>query len=120
MQLIDYFHELRLMKEGEDINFQKASCTLDGCVKVYSTRVDSVVTETSRFLSGLSDKNRTDDSSKSKGNSDCDDDDDEVATKKRQKKKVSTLSLPHYSMYQILILKRLLMRGKRWRQMRRR
>lgn len=35
------------------INFQKASCTLDGCVKIWTSRVDSVATETGKLLSGL-------------------------------------------------------------------
>ncbi|EXJ64894.1 hypothetical protein A1O7_01233 [Cladophialophora yegresii CBS 114405] len=53
--LIDYFHDLSLLKEGDGVNFQKASCTLDGCVKIYTSRVDSVATETGRLLSGLAD-----------------------------------------------------------------
>jgi condensin complex subunit 2 len=59
VQLIDYFHELSLMRDedGGEINFQKASCTLDGCVKVYTTRVDAVASETNRLLTGLSDNN---------------------------------------------------------------
>lgn len=40
--------------DGTGINFQKASCTLDGCVKVWTSRVDSVATETGKLLSGLS------------------------------------------------------------------
>jgi condensin complex subunit 2 len=59
MQLIDYFHELSLMRDGDSINFQKASCTLDGCVKVYTTRVDAVASETNLLLSGLSNDART-------------------------------------------------------------
>lgn len=51
--LIDYFHDMSLLKEGNSINFQKASCTLDGCIKIYTSRVDSVVTETGKLLSGL-------------------------------------------------------------------
>lgn len=52
--LIDYFHDLNVLREGDNnINFQKASATLDGCVKIYSSRVDSVATETGRLLSGL-------------------------------------------------------------------
>lgn len=35
------------------INFQKASSTLDGCVKIWTSRVDSVATETGKLLSGL-------------------------------------------------------------------
>jgi len=53
--LIDYFHDMSLLKDGDGINFQKASCTLDGCVKIYTSRVDSVASETGKLLSGLSD-----------------------------------------------------------------
>lgn len=74
--LIDYFAELTLLRNGPNdtsqllhskshvywlmrlstgINFQKASCTLDGCVKVWTSRVDSVATETGKLLSGLAD-----------------------------------------------------------------
>ncbi|KAG2233163.1 hypothetical protein INT48_001656 [Thamnidium elegans] len=53
--LIDYFHEMTFIKEGDSINFQRASCTLDGCVKIYSSRVDSVAAETGKLLSGLAD-----------------------------------------------------------------
>ncbi|KAK9460788.1 condensin complex subunit 2/barren [Lipomyces oligophaga] len=52
--LIDYFHDMSLLKEGNGINFQKASCTLDGCVKIYTSRIDSVASETGKLLSGLS------------------------------------------------------------------
>ncbi|GMK59486.1 hypothetical protein CspeluHIS016_0800920 [Cutaneotrichosporon spelunceum] len=53
--LIDYFHDLTLLRNTDDqsINFQKASCTLDGCVKIWTSRVDSVATETGKLLSGL-------------------------------------------------------------------
>jgi len=53
LALIDYFHDMKILKDGDSINFQKASCTLDGCVKIYSSRVDSVATETGKLLSGL-------------------------------------------------------------------
>ncbi|OLL24718.1 Condensin complex subunit 2 [Neolecta irregularis DAH-3] len=53
--LIDYFHEMSLLRDGDGINFQKASCTLDGCVKIYTSRIDSVATETGKLLSGLAD-----------------------------------------------------------------
>ncbi|CAO1618360.1 unnamed protein product [Sympodiomycopsis kandeliae] len=54
--LIDYFHDMSLLRSDSgdgSINFQKASCTLDGCVKVWTSRVDSVVTETGKLLNGL-------------------------------------------------------------------
>lgn len=62
--LIDYFHDMSLLKEGDGVNFQKASCTLDGCVKIYTSRVDSVATETGKLLSGLADSG---DNKKKKG-----------------------------------------------------
>ena len=40
------------------INFQKASFTLDGCVKIWTSRVDSVGTETGKLLSNLADEIR--------------------------------------------------------------
>ncbi|CAO1619137.1 unnamed protein product [Jaminaea pallidilutea] len=54
--LIDYFHDMSLLRSDSgdgSINFQKASCTLDGCVKVWTSRVDSVVSETGKLLNGL-------------------------------------------------------------------
>lgn len=54
--LIDYFHDLNVIKDGENINFQRASATLDGCVKIYLSRVESAATETGKLLSGLATK----------------------------------------------------------------
>ncbi|KAF9971713.1 hypothetical protein BGZ73_005242 [Actinomortierella ambigua] len=59
--LIDYFHEMSLLRDGDSINFQKASCTLDGCVKIYTSRVDSVATETTKLLGGLATSTKRDD-----------------------------------------------------------
>ena len=70
--LIDYFHDMSLLKEGDGVNFQKASCTLDGCVKIYTSRVDSVATETGKLLSGLADSG-----GKKKGRDDADGEGDE-------------------------------------------
>lgn len=47
---------MTLLRDGDSINFQKASYTLDGCVKVYSSRIDSVDSETKKLLIGLADK----------------------------------------------------------------
>ncbi|KAL8991417.1 MAG: hypothetical protein Q9177_000165 [Variospora cf. flavescens] len=90
--LIDYFHDMSLLKEGDGVNFQKASCTLDGCVKIYTSRVDSVATETGKLLSGLADsgnkKGRGPDAEGEVGDdAEEDGDDGEDGTKKRQKKK---------------------------------
>ena len=53
--LIDYFHDMSLLRNDDDnsINFQRASCTLDGCVKIWTSRVDSVGTETGKLLNNL-------------------------------------------------------------------
>lgn len=78
---------MSLLKEGDGINFQKASTTLDGCVKIYTNRVDNVVTETDKLRSGLADS-----SNKAKKNAqqdaDDEDGDDEDGGRKRSKKKV--------------------------------
>ncbi|KAJ3335598.1 hypothetical protein HDU91_002111 [Kappamyces sp. JEL0680] len=44
---------MTLLREGEGINFQKASYTLDGCVKVYTSRIDSFEADTRKLLLGL-------------------------------------------------------------------
>lgn len=53
--LIDYFHDFSVLKsnDGNSVDFQKASTTLDGCMKIYSHRVDSAVKDTSTLLSTL-------------------------------------------------------------------
>lgn len=93
--LIDYFHDMSLLKEGDGVNFQKASCTLDGCVKIYTNRVDSVATETGKLLSGLADSNST--KKKGRDGEDGEDSDEEELdedgnVKKKPKKKVSRKS----------------------------
>jgi len=95
--LIDYFHDMSLLKDGDGVNFQRASCTLDGCVKIYTSRVDSVATETGKLLSGLADSN-----SKKKGKDgegDGEESEDEVdedgnVIRKKSKKRVR---LVHHS-----------------------
>lgn len=51
--LIDHFSDIKQFKEIKGINFNKASSTLEGCVKVYSTRVDDVSEEALRLLEGF-------------------------------------------------------------------
>ena len=91
--LIDYFHDMSLLKEGDGVNFQKASCTLDGCVKIYTSRVDSVATETGRLLSGLADsadgkgKKTREAGEDDDGEEGDDDDEDGEGGKKKQRKK---------------------------------
>lgn len=89
--LIDYFHDMSLLKEGDGVNFQKASCTLDGCVKIYTSRVDSVATETGKLLSGLADSNNK--KKQQEGDEEGEDSEEEVdedgTVRKKTKKKVN-------------------------------
>ncbi len=91
--LIDYFHDMSLLKEGNGVNFQKASCTLDGCVKIYTSRVDSVATETGKLLSGLAEsrdskkKKNGEDGELAEGSGDEDDELDEDGTVRKKSKR---------------------------------
>lgn len=88
LELIDYIDDVIQGDGGDDatMNFQRASCTLEASVKIYSCRVDSVHSETYKMLGGL---NRTDGGkSKEGGDNDGDGEGDadgevEGATKKR-------------------------------------
>ncbi|KAK9074066.1 hypothetical protein SSX86_006663 [Deinandra increscens subsp. villosa] len=55
LNLIDHIFEIIEVEEANDVetNFQKASCTLEAGVKIYSMRVDSVHAEAYRVLSGI-------------------------------------------------------------------
>ncbi|XP_059451429.1 condensin complex subunit 2 isoform X1 [Corylus avellana] len=55
LNLIDHLREIIKVEEEDDseTNFQKASCTLEAGVKIYSLRVDSVHSEAYKVLSGM-------------------------------------------------------------------
>ncbi|KAI4167501.1 MAG: hypothetical protein LQ343_007179 [Gyalolechia ehrenbergii] len=107
--LIDYFHDMSLLKEGDGVNFQKASCTLDGCVKIYTSRVDSVATETGKLLSGLADsgnkKGRKEDAEGEAGDDveDEEGEEGEEGSKKRQRRKRAseTTLVPSFASIQL-------------------
>jgi condensin complex subunit 2 len=83
---------MSLLKEGDGVNFQKASCTLDGCVKIYTSRVDSVATETGKLLSGLADhgnKKRKGDDQEGEDGEEDEEEEGEDGVKKRARKRVS-------------------------------
>jgi condensin complex subunit 2 len=90
--LIDYFHDMSLLREGDSVNFQKASCTLDGCVKIYTSRVDSVATETGKLLSGLADsRDKRGREADAEGDEDEDEDGEEGGARKSRKKVCNTM-----------------------------
>lgn len=53
LDLIDHMGKM-IKDEGRSINFQKASCTLDASVKIYSHRVDDTHATSHRILESLS------------------------------------------------------------------
>ncbi|KAL2482153.1 Condensin complex subunit 2 [Forsythia ovata] len=55
LNLIDHLNEIIKVEEENDVetNFQKASCTLEAGVKIYSMRVDSVHSEAYKVLGGI-------------------------------------------------------------------
>ncbi|KAI0350666.1 barren [Trametes cingulata] len=84
--LIDYFHDMSLLRNNTDnsINFQRASCTLDGCVKIWTSRVDSVGTETGKLLSNLANEGRQDDDEDGNGSDNPDGGDPSQSQRKRK------------------------------------
>ncbi|KAL8291375.1 hypothetical protein RQP46_002353 [Phenoliferia psychrophenolica] len=89
LALIDYFADMSLLRNGDDnsINFQKASCTLDGCVKIWTSRVDSVATQTGKLLSGLAEDGRA--AAEGDDDDEGSDDDDEAQEARRAKRKTA-------------------------------
>ncbi|KAF5355261.1 hypothetical protein D9758_006042 [Tetrapyrgos nigripes] len=80
--LIDYFHDTTLLRNDDNsINFQRASCTLDGCVKIWTSRVDSVGTETAKLANNLASGGSLDDNDEAGS----DNPDEDPAEKKKKK-----------------------------------
>ncbi|KAK7056215.1 hypothetical protein VNI00_002767 [Paramarasmius palmivorus] len=92
--LIDYFHDMSLLRNNDDnsINFQRASCTLDGCVKIWTSRVDSVGTETAKLASNLASGGIGSDDEDDDAGSDNQDEDHVRERKKKSTRSVATLA----------------------------
>lgn len=84
---------MSLLRNNDDnsINFQRASCTLDGCVKIWTSRVDSVSTETGKLLNNLT-SDGTRDEDDDEGNSDNPDADPSQGRKKKSHRSGATLA----------------------------
>ncbi|KAL3509826.1 hypothetical protein ACH5RR_029227 [Cinchona calisaya] len=94
LNLIDHLCEIIKVEEENDAetNFQKASCTLEAGVKIYSMRVDSVHSEAYKVLGGINrvgQENERDNTSE-----DVIDNNSQVEghSRKEQEKKLSPLS----------------------------
>lgn len=98
LKLIDHLSEIINVEDDDsETNFQKASCTLEAGVKIYSYRVDSVHSEAYKVLGGL---NRTSNSDKdSNGHNDegdsrgVDEEEGEARKDHHKKTSASTVSL---------------------------
>lgn len=93
LNLIDHLCEIIKVEEENDAetNFQKASCTLEAGVKIYSMRVDSVHSEAYKVLGGINrvgQENEKDNTSEDV----IDNSYDEGHSKKDQERKLSPLS----------------------------
>ena len=79
---------MSLLKEGDGASFQKASVTLDGCVKIYTSRVDSINLDTSKLLSGLAESgNKKKRGADAEGSGDEDEEAEEGEDGQKKKKK---------------------------------
>ncbi|CAM8948600.1 unnamed protein product [Rhodiola kirilowii] len=92
LNLIDHLYEI-IKVEDEDVetNFQKASCTLEAGVKIYSMRVDSVHSEAYKVLGGINRVGQENEQDHS-GDSIGDNNGPEPNTSKKDEKKLSPLS----------------------------
>lgn len=84
---------MSLLKNQSDdtINFQRASSTLDGCVKIWTSRVDSVGTETGKLLSNLANEGRAEEDDE-EGSDNPDTQDPSQPRKKTKHKSEATLA----------------------------
>lgn len=85
---------MSLLRNNTDnsINFQRASCTLDGCVKIWTSRVDSVGTETGKLLSNLANEGRADDDDEGAGSDNPDGEPGQSQRKRKAHRPESTLA----------------------------
>jgi len=93
LRLIDYIDDVLsdnlTNKVEQKTNFQKATATLDASVKIYSSRVDSVHTDTYKMLGGLSrTKEVKDRNQNEEGNEDAPKDNEELQPEKKEKKRI--------------------------------
>ncbi|KAI3497275.1 hypothetical protein L1887_39768 [Cichorium endivia] len=92
LNLIDHIHDIIKVEENDaETNFQKASCTLEAGVKIYSTRVDSVHAEAYKVLGAMNRVGQDlEQGSLEDGNTNSDQ--RKPSTKKEQEQKLSPLS----------------------------
>ncbi|KAL2464881.1 Condensin complex subunit 2 [Abeliophyllum distichum] len=94
LNLIDHLNEIIKVEEENDVetNFQKASCTLEAGVKIYSMRVDSVHSEAYKVLGGINRVGQENEPDNVVDNANINNEQEEGQSKKEQERKLSPLS----------------------------
>ncbi|KAL0399828.1 UNVERIFIED_CONTAM: Condensin complex subunit [Sesamum radiatum] len=94
LNLIDHLCEIIKVEEENDAetNFQKASCTLEAGVKIYSMRVDSVHSEAYKVLGGINRVGQEDEQGHVVDDANLSTEQGEHDQKKEQGRKLSPLS----------------------------
>ncbi|CAN1161306.1 Condensin complex subunit 2 [Linum perenne] len=94
LDLIDHLYDIIKVEDEADseTNFQKASCTLEAGVKIYSLRVDSVHSEAYKVLSGIHRVGLDDEPDASSGDPNSEAGKEDGQGKKEKEKKISPLS----------------------------
>ncbi|KAL7086692.1 hypothetical protein ACP275_13G016400 [Erythranthe tilingii] len=94
LNLIDHLCEIIKVEEENDAetNFQKASCTLEAGVKIYSMRVDSVHSEAYKVLGGINRVGQEDEQDNGVEGANVGNEQGENNGKKEQGRKLSPLS----------------------------
>lgn len=82
---------------AKGVNFQKASCTLDASIKIYSHRVDDTWSSSYRILENLSRSELIEED-------DMDDDDDDADDEGRKQKKASRVGSKSTSRKYVMFL----------------
>ncbi|XP_073296850.1 condensin complex subunit 2-like [Primulina huaijiensis] len=94
LNLIDHLVEIIKVEEENDAetNFQKASCTLEAGVKIYSLRVDSVHSEAYKVLGGINRVGHENEQDPIVDDANINNEQEENDSKKEQGRKLSPLS----------------------------
>ncbi|KAK7839419.1 condensin complex subunit 2 [Quercus suber] len=94
LNLIDHLTEVIKVEEEDDAetNFQKASCTLEAGVKIYSLRVDSVHSEAYKVLGGMNRAGQENEQDATENDANVDIGQEEGHSKKETERKLSPLS----------------------------
>ncbi|KAK9938616.1 hypothetical protein M0R45_015342 [Rubus argutus] len=94
LKLIDHLSDIIKVEAGNDseTNFQKASCTLEAGVKIYSVRVDSVHAEAYKVLGRINRAGLEDDQETIMEDGNVNDGQDKSRCKKEPERKISPLS----------------------------